>query len=162
HLDPVDLKTLAQFNLLGDPAIHPVKAPSPHSAVDTTKPGARAAARSIERTEVRQQLHAKGLWLSKNQPVASSTSVATTASIEGTLKKIAAKVKMKNPTMASFLVKHGPTPKTMMLKAITATAFHVMLGEQSQKKSEKKTKGASPNIKTNVCVVAKEVNGKIV
>jgi hypothetical protein len=30
HLDPTDLKTMIQFNLLGDPSIHPV-APVPHS-----------------------------------------------------------------------------------------------------------------------------------
>jgi hypothetical protein len=163
HLDPVDLKTLAQFNLLGDPSIHPVNVPSSHRAVDTTKAGTRATAEGIERTEVRQQLYAKGLWLSKNQPVASSTPAATaTASIEGTMKKIATKVNLKNPRMMSFLIEHGPAPKTMMAKAITATAFHVMIGELSKKQSGKKAKETSPGIKTRVCVVAKEVGGRIV
>ena len=163
HLDPVDLKTLAQFNLLGDPSIHPINVPSPQSAVDTTKAGTRATAKGIERTEVRQQLHAKGLWLSKNQPVASSTRAApTTASIDETMRKIAAKVNMKNPSMMSFLIEHAPVPKTLMAKAITATAFHVMMGKQPEKKSEKKAQVTAPSIKPTVCVVAKEVNGRIV
>lgn len=62
----------------------------------------------------------------------------------------------------SFPIEHGPVPKTMMAKAITATAFHVIIGEQPKKKAEKKAKETSPSIKPKVCVVAKEVNGEIV
>lgn len=163
HLDPFDLKTLAQFNLLADPSIRPVNVPSAHNAVDTGKAGSHVTAKSIERTEARQQLHAKGLWLSKNQPVARSTpSAKTSASIEATMKKIAAKVNIEDPSMASFPIEHSAAPKTMMAKAITATAFHVMMGDPSKKKSGKKAKKTSTIIEPKVCVVAKEVNGKIV
>lgn len=46
-LDPIDLKTLVQFNLMGDPSIQPVEAATPHVNVGTTgKRGARRTGKS--------------------------------------------------------------------------------------------------------------------
>jgi hypothetical protein len=41
--DPTDLKTIAQFNLMGDPSLHPVDLPPPH---DATVAGAPAKAKT--------------------------------------------------------------------------------------------------------------------
>ena len=54
ELDPIDLKTLAQFNLLGDPSIHPAviaSATSVPKGVDTTQ---------ARRLETRQPRKAEG------------------------------------------------------------------------------------------------------
>lgn len=53
-LDPVDLKTIAQFCLLGDPSIHPVNIPE-----ETRRSMARSAARSTTAAR-RKTLHGKG------------------------------------------------------------------------------------------------------
>ena len=58
-LDPVDLKTLAQFNLLGDPSVHPVR---------MAAPAANALAKSRTRGSVgkrRRTLRLKGLRLAR-------------------------------------------------------------------------------------------------
>ncbi len=164
NLDPIDLKTLAQFYLLGDPSVTPIKVSTPHH-LDTPKSKTKSMAldpKTIERGERRQQLHTKGLWLAKNQPCAESDAKTTVApAIEATMKKIAAKVKMKAPTFLSFAIKHKQAATTPMAKAMSATAFHVMSGGE-EKKAAKKSMDASASINTGVCVVAKEVNGNII
>jgi hypothetical protein len=63
-LDPVDLKTLAQFYLLGDPAVHPVVAPSSHAALPKSEAKSRLSkvvARNVERATRREALLKNGL-----------------------------------------------------------------------------------------------------
>lgn len=68
ELDPTDLKTLAQFTLLGDPSVHPVKVPDPAlvpKGVDSV------AARRGSRRERRAKLAAMGRFLKATKPTAS-------------------------------------------------------------------------------------------
>jgi Peptidase family C25 len=68
ELDPVDLKTLGQFNLLGDPSIHPVVIASPTEVpknVDVEK------SERDERQQRRAKLRAVGEMLDKTKPTAS-------------------------------------------------------------------------------------------
>jgi len=68
ELDPVDLKTLGQFNLLGDPSIHPVVITSPTGVpkgVDVEK------SKRDERQQRRAKLRAVGELLQKTKPTAS-------------------------------------------------------------------------------------------
>ncbi len=66
-LDPIDLKTLAQFNLLGDPSIHPVAMETPKRALVK---GTRAQEFPDDMIDRRQQLAQRGAWLAQNQAVA--------------------------------------------------------------------------------------------
>jgi len=67
ELDPVDLKTLAQFNLLGDPSIKPARVPSATAVpkgVDSSVSDRQA--REMRRSKIR----AEGEMLSNTKPVA--------------------------------------------------------------------------------------------
>ena len=168
NLDPVDLKTLAQFYLLGDPSVIPIKVSSPHlldmpKAKSKAKTNTKAPdAKTIERGERRQQLHTKGLWLAKNQPCAvSDRKKSVSGTIEETMKRIAAKVNIQDSSVMSFEIKNRQPANNTMAKSMSATAFHVMLGgdgTQASEKSAKKTAAMS----AGVCIVAKEVNGNII
>lgn len=177
QLGPVDLKTLVQFNLLGDPSITPVNVPAPHSAIATT-----AATRGlspahlnqiVDRTDRRQQLAAKGLWLAQNKPVASRvTSIQPSSSVQATLKKLAEGINLQQTNTLSYDLKNTPSlPRGMKAKAGGATAIHVVLGTQAVAAPKSMTRGAAaasaetappPKIKQVVALVAKEVDGKIV
>jgi hypothetical protein len=149
QLDPPDLKTLAQFILLGDPSIHPVSVPKSKTAVSKA-----AADDGIDRSARRQQLHNKGVFLAKSQPVASSSAKAGRSSAVNTLLyKIADKMNMKDCSIRSFSIKRTQKPKSATAKAMTPSAFHVVLGS---------TPSTNPRAKLVVAVVAKEVAGKIV
>jgi hypothetical protein len=149
QMDPADLKTLAQFILLGDPSIHPVSVPNPHTAVSKA-----AADDGIDRSARRTQLHNKGAFLAKSQPVASSSPKAKISpALNKVLYKIAAKANMKDCSIRSFSIKRTQKPKSPMAKAMTPSTFHVVLG---------KTPGSTSRTPLVVAVVAKEVAGKIV
>jgi len=181
NLDPVDLKTIAQFYLLGDPSVVPIKVSSPH-LVATPKPKSKPKtktkskstgapdAKTIERGERRMQLHTKGLWLGKNQACAvSDAKKSVSGTIQATMEKIATKLKMKHATFLSFAIKNKQPAGATLAKSMSATAFHVMAGSDEKKVAAKSAKGAltksmpaPPAINAGVCIVAKEVNGNIV
>jgi hypothetical protein len=73
ELDPYDLKTLAQFDLLADPSAHPVQAPIGAEAVGGPPP--RAAARRLA-------LEALGAALASTVPRAEVAGRRVTRSIE--------------------------------------------------------------------------------
>lgn len=176
QLGPVDLKTLVQFNLFGDPSITPVAVPTPHTALATTKAhrgmSADSLDRTVERADRRQQLATKGLWLAKNQPVASRvTSIKPSGAVQAILKKLGDKINLKQTSIITFDIKNkAPLPRGVKAKAKSSTAIHVLLGSTASQ-TDKKTRGASAlraqdaqpkEIKQIVAVVAKEVDGKIV
>lgn len=76
ELDPIDLKTLAQFNLLGDPSLHPVQARKPAAGVPRGM--ANAEAERQQRHERRAKLKSKGAFLQASKPSASQLSKAST------------------------------------------------------------------------------------
>ena len=161
-LDPFDLKTIAQFYLLGDPSIVPIKGPAPHLVnppkSTATSKGKSLDPKAVERNSRRQQLRTKGLWLAKSQSVCASTGKAgVPKSVEDTMKKIAAKVEIKDPAMSSFTINQKSVSSDPAAKAMTATAFHVIVPAEPKEASNER--GA---INAAVCVVAKEVGGNIV
>ena len=69
ELDVFDLKTLAQFHLLGDPSIHPVKAENPAGVPKGIRRGRRQSRQA--RRERRRKLKAMGEFLRDHKPTAS-------------------------------------------------------------------------------------------
>src|SRR4029078_11256141 len=67
-LDPTDLKTLAQFMLLGDPSIHPVR--SAATPVSAKAAGAEVGLRQ-RRRERRAKLASEGVHLQASRATAS-------------------------------------------------------------------------------------------
>ncbi|HEX8312711.1 MAG TPA: C25 family cysteine peptidase [Chthoniobacteraceae bacterium] len=170
QLDPYDLKTLAQFNLLGDPALHPVAVPSASVSVAGTRSAASVApksagdpmGRAINRTDRRRLLISKGLHILATQLVARRRAGVVSVGVSSALQRLAGSVGLESATRLSFDVAEaapagvrGVMSKALSLlgeRAIPA-AFHVMASRQTE------TEGGGPRI---VAIVAKEVDGKIV
>ena len=170
QLDPYDLKTLMQFNLLGDPSLHPVAVPSASVSVTSTrttaavtpKSGGDPMGRTINRTDRRRLLISKGLHILATQLVARRRDGVTPAAVTSALQKLASSVGLESPTRLSFGVAEaaptaagGLVSKALNLLAERGVpeAFHVMASRQTE------TEGGGPTI---VAIVAKEVDGKIV
>lgn len=123
-LSPTDFKTLAQFNVYGDPSVTPVASAAPHVAVGpkmaavrgvtgpagasvrkTTRAGAAQAvetARRVERAERRETLRAEGLHLAATQPVIATESKSASASVRATLQKLARQLNMTTTSALSY------------------------------------------------------------
>jgi hypothetical protein len=189
ELDPVDLKTLAQFNLYGDPSITPVAVPSAQTRTTrSAKAGFEAAATA--RADVRRQLLNKGLWLAKNHPVAaertatrgSRTRGGAGSRVEAELKRLAAQANLRQSEVMTFGISRAPEPRSMTrsMKAMrpASTAFHVIVGRTDDggaapaggsktrgtrgAKAAAPAAGTPPPVPSIVALVAKEVDGQIV
>jgi hypothetical protein len=129
QMDPFDLKTLAQFHLLGDPSVHPVAAPS---TGDIPKGVATAEAERFFRAERRAKLRLKGVFLTKTKPTASKrvptgklSSMAKTAL--SNIAKIAGLG--AEQVFKTFAVKGAPSSRGRGAKAATTPSrYHITIG----------------------------------
>lgn len=157
-LSPMNQKTLAQFNLYGDPAVVPVSTATSTllvapkvttfglAAKSLSKSKAEAKAVEIagaaERADRRETLRAKGDLLSRLQPDMNKTERITSTRAKSSLKKIMSQLNLR-PLKDSFsfnVQSKATTPlmaKNPMAKGIskaiaakkqTTTGFHVMFG----------------------------------
>ena len=106
-LDPTDLKTLAQFNLMGDPSIHPVEAPQ--HALSRTKAFRtafhRTDAPSASRALRRDQLMRNGLIMERTVPAAKAkAALRTPARVKRVLAQAARESDLTKVTVRSFTV----------------------------------------------------------
>ena len=165
HLDPFDLKTLAQFSLLGDPSIDPIDIPGAdvplgHSFSTTTgvPPTPKG---SVNRSERRRQLLSKGLWIAENTPVACRARARRSPRLKRLLEDLASQTNMQQAKILSFNIEYNPKRQSKTLKnmvsekSAVSDAVHVVLGRrQDGVPADSKICGA-------VAVVAKEVAGEI-
>ena len=116
-LEPTSLKTLAQFNLMGDPAVHPVSAPT--HALNQTK-GYQAALKKglggqpAARTARRELLIRAGQMLRQTVgAVQRAIKVAIPAAVKKAFEQIAKESQMGALTLGAFTVPSagGPLPK---------------------------------------------------
>jgi hypothetical protein len=159
QMDPIDLKTLAQFCLLGDPSVHPIEVPS---ATDIPEGVTPAKAERFFRAERREKLKLTGAFLAKTKPTASKRvpSGKLSPTVRAALSKIAEKAQLGDKeTFAAFAVKGAQTSKGRAAKTKTPPSapsrYLVTVGTPKKGESEEK-------VKRGVAVVAKELNGRIV
>jgi hypothetical protein len=167
-LDPVDLKTLGQFYLLGDPSVHPVK-----TGEEVTNLSAPVMAKSLVkeahmflsgRVNRRHQLLLSGNAISALTGLAVKTRKAIrSASIDKALEKIMKGEGMNLKSIETFTVR-GPSPSLMkismksaplreMKQKVQKIAYHVMSDSESTDK----------NLPDNISlIVAMEENSQIV
>jgi hypothetical protein len=154
QMDPIDLKTLSQFYLLGDPSIHPVLKPkgvAPKGIIAEDS-------EQFSRAERRIKLQETGDFLEKTKPTVSKVSVKSKVSAEtktslGKLAKLAGLTTKQS--FQSFVVKVPATAKSQKTKvAGTPTKYHLALGVPVKHTTDKVNRG--------VAVLAKELNGRIV
>jgi hypothetical protein len=150
-LDPYELKTLAQFYLLGDPSVRP------------TLPDEEAADSKAGNTTAndRKKMSMKGATIAQNN--APSKLVARASSLEGheAVKKLMKQLRLqKVNSVMTFQVK-----PTSMMKSIAAkrtignhAKFHTFM---NKKKSSVKIGARSVKIEANTVLVVKEMGKEI-
>ena len=155
QMDAFDLKTLAQFCLLGDPSVHPVARPG---GTGVPKSMAADAAERFARTERRAKLRDTGAFLLQTKPTASrpATSVRLSASTKTALGNLARLAGLgEKQAFKAFAVKRGTAPKARGTKyAAMPSRYHIAIGTPGKTGDEKVMRG--------VAVVAKEMDGRIV
>lgn len=155
QMDPVDLKTLAQFCLLGDPSVQPVARPK---SAGVPKGLSAEDAERFSRAERRVKLRQVGEFLADTKSTASKRSPKRTLTprTKTALSNIA-KLAGLDATQAftAFAVKSASGPKAKTGKAATEPSrYHLAIGTPGDKPRDSKSRG--------VAVVAKESEGRIV
>jgi hypothetical protein len=155
QMDPIDLKTLAQFCLYGDPSVHPV---AKQVAPGVPKGVAADNAERFFRGERRAKLKLTGEFLKKTKPTASKQQVSgkMPANVKTALANIARNGGLPaGQKFTAFKVKGSKTPKGGAAKLATAPSrYYVTVGRAPQH--------ASVPTVPNVAVVAKEVADRII
>ena len=155
QMDAVDLKTLAQFYLLGDPSIHPIaKQPSTDIPSEVDSPEAER----FIRAEQRQNAKKIGTFLSETKAIASKQvplgNLSETSKV--VLSNIAKKAGLPEDTkITAFDVKIPTTQEGSTTKAGAMPSRYLIAIGTPEGKSEEK-------VKRGVAVVAKELNGRII
>ena len=124
-LSPTDLKTLAQYLLLGDPSLVPVAPPAAPHAI----PGAAAA--DAERASRRMVLIAAGREIARTKAVSSGRpDAARSSTLEQTLRAFAAQLEMEEPVILSFSVSNtaqlANVPHALSMRSPAASEYHVV------------------------------------
>jgi hypothetical protein len=155
EMDPIDLKTLAQFCLYGDPSVHPVERDSPTTVPRGIDP---AEARRYARAERRAKMRLSGETLQQSKPTASRASmVRPTKAVEKSLRSIARAVGVDaKARFMTFDVSGGLAPARRSLTKLNAQCerYHVMIAAlPGRRKSD---------LGGRVAIVAKEAGARVV
>ncbi len=165
--DPADLKTLAQFNLLGDPSIQPVTKLKPQFVpLDSiakafgAKAGSKTmlASASAARKDRRRSLFMSGSMLTQNQPCAVPAAPgALKTAMRKALNKLADEAGITQSSVQSFNVETPSAANQTMAKGMKSVAsvsalFHLLMGSAA---------GPEGNLYTSL-LIAREVDGSIV
>jgi hypothetical protein len=168
-LGPIDLKTLAQFLLLGDPSVQPVQ-PAPSQPLTKSVTASLAHSKMFSsivsgrglRIERRKDLITNGLALARTWPtIRTRTSSAPSAAMHAQLEKLAGQMGLKAPSMFTFKTsktgaatsRAGAQPKALIAKQADVTAVHVMLDAGVPTKN---------GVQRTTAVVVREASGRIV
>ncbi len=143
ELDPINLKTLAQFNLLGDPSLHPVHVPAPPGDSD---------AHSLERAGRRSHLKSVGTLLSATKPVVTTSSTRGIGRAQrSAIETIAKKAGISLDDLRSFKVKRPAGRRGAGKAAPIVSSYLVLFGQP---------KGPESPF-TRACIVAKVAGGRV-
>lgn len=157
-LDPVDLKTLAQFDLLGDPSIHPVlpdAADEPVAVDERQKSLPPSALRLLKgRTGRRANLAEVGRLIGRAAHVSRSRlEIDDVGSKIEEILSVAGVRGLPRRRLLSFAVAALDEPSPKGLAPPRASTVHVVLGRTEQERAP------GPQV---VALVAREVDGNIV
>ena len=167
YMEMVDLKTIAQFLLLGDPSIHPVRA---------VAPAGRAVAKSVRavgaRRARRKRLARSGARLGCTTAfVASRADAKASRPVRRKLRKLAAARDASAQTIQSFKL-HAPAERNPAGEGRRLVArhavFHVIVLKEKERRSAqarrlvaRRSTGGTRRPKTQRLLVVREVGGVI-
>jgi hypothetical protein len=156
--DPSDLKTLAQFNLYGDPSLTPIQPPK--AFVMATAAG-YALAEGAERKDRRRLLFREGLDIAAKEPVSQrSRRKPKKAVLDGL--QASARAEGRPPgTVLSFTIKRregAKLPRALTRAPSLPTGYHVLFTRSKRVRSARHQTG----VVDIVAFVGKEVDGELV
>ena len=166
--DPTNVKTIAQFNLLADPSITPIKLPP---AVPKARKRLPVLDMRVERAERRRDLFSRGLALGKSQPIIARVSEKVAESAVTVLGKVAADHGFTPGRTLTFSVKEPSDSKAMprglMAREVFPSSVHVIFGagkpgSVQRGKRAMPTKTQYQKVTGTVALIVKEVDGTIV
>ena len=150
QMDPMDLKTLAQYCVYGDPSVHPVARKNEKKIVMTE---ARLTTARFGRSERRAKMKQTGDFLLQTKPTASKSQKAgrMTVQAKSALSNLAAKAGMpRRQEFLAFAVKGAARPRKGAGKLASAPSRYYLTIRKSKSTGYR------------VAVVAKELGGRIV
>jgi hypothetical protein len=157
HLDPTDLKTLAQFNLLGDPSVTPVsKAQHALQKTKVWKGAFDGKAEDVARKLRRNRIRRDGSMLTAMIGFARNrTNFRTPKGVLSALTKAVRDSDLKPGALLSYAVR-DPALQSVGRRTLSGTtpdAFHLLHGIEG---------GREPPFKQHVVVIATVQDGKLV
>lgn len=161
--DPVDLKTLAQFLLLGDPSLHPVVPAPAHAGAAAVPHGMSTTAVAVDkgssaRKARRQAAKTEATEIETSHPV-SDTAIEVPADVAPKMKEYIDRAGLKSFTMTSFATTFGrgglARAKGVAASTPTQQRVHLAVGERTDVSHHEQ-------INYPVAVVAVEDGGTIV
>jgi hypothetical protein len=151
QMDPVDLKTLAQFCVYGDPSIHPVLIATPTGVPKGTHAG---VVESLDRRERRAKLALSGRSLQEQKPTAAvpQRRHAISPQVRAVLSGLSREAGVPSASFVAFAVKAKGGARSG--KAVTdANRYHVLVARIRQRRGQ---------VVQRVAIVAKEAARRVV
>lgn len=160
--DPADTKTLAQFNLYGDPSITPLT--SSHAPTLSKSIAALAVSEPpIDRQDRRRLLVQQGLALQASEPVIRRTPTPPRSAIRNALRAEAGRRDLTTGDAVSFRISYKGSaksaPRLLFSRPTLASAYHVLFARSKRRRGKTGNRPAVPNI---TLLIGKEVNGNLV
>jgi|SRR5579864_3111715 len=154
-LGPFDLKTLAQFNLLGDPSVHAVSVPGadepmPHS-IAAMAVLADAQTLAVTRGDRRRKLAISGLALAEATAIVGGESAKPEGRAREALMRLAGEAGLKEPKLRSYEVEEPHLAAAHSVPGAKHQRIHVALGRLDE--------GSDRPL--FAAVVAQEENGEV-
>ena len=167
-LDPSELKTLAQFNLYGDPSLAPVWTGAATPKVQLQSATAIRAEQS-KRHDRRRALFQQGVELAQTQPVPQRTSRKPAPAIRRALHAKARELKLEPTTMLSFTIQHRHAkargtqavlalPRALAADATLPVAYHVLFCKRRRRPAPAAVRLGIVDI---TALIGKEVDGAL-
>jgi hypothetical protein len=167
--NPSNIKTIAQFNLYGDPSLSPVKVIDPKHGS-----GPKCAAKGVKESEVdrvdrasrRRSLFIDGATIALTRSTSRESKKKPSRSLREALHKNARAMGIKPVATKSFVSrapkKFKDMPSAMLGEDLVPSGYHVVLGKEKTKRKKGRRATKSPGPPPVVALIAKEVKGRLV
>ncbi len=167
--DPSSVKTIAQFNLYGDPSLVPVKTeqaavPAGTKAMSVAMMASPIALR-VQRAARRRDLFSRGQALAKSQSVIHRATKGPGKAVSMSLKAAIEASGITAGNTLTFDVEAPPAtrgmPMAMMAKGLVHNRVHMVFGKTAGGKTKSNAAEQSGVIPT-IALIIKEVDGQVV
>jgi hypothetical protein len=160
RLDPAERKTLAQFNVYGDPSLTPVSLQGVPSLMNASSTADVLSART-ERKERRRLLFQQGSALLIREPLFRRSPAKPVSRVHRALQAKARELNLRPTSAMSFELRDRPLPEALPTefarKPTFPSAFHVLFCRSERGRRNSKT--TPSGVRDIVVLIAIEVDG---